>query len=231
MKRFYEEAAAEHLGKSWRVTLDGRTVKTPGARDLLVPFEGLAIALADEWGAQMEEIDPAAMPLTRLANTAIDRTASLRESVIEEVAGYGASDLLCYRVSDPAELVDRQSANWDPLLDWVGKHFSANLSVTTDITPLEQDNEALLAIYSAVARKNDFALTGLHATTGLCGSVVIGLALAETVLPAEKAWQCAILDEMYQAEQWGVDADAEQRWKAMRDEIAAATLFMDLSRD
>jgi chaperone required for assembly of F1-ATPase len=87
------------------------------------------------------------------------------------------------------------------------------------------------AIYSAVARKNDFALTGLHATTGLCGSVVIGLALAETVLPAEKAWQCAILDEMYQAEQWGVDADAEQRWKAMRDEIAAATLFMDLSGD
>ncbi len=231
MKRFYESASCVSDGRGWRVVLDDRPVRTPSGRDLVLPAKALAEAISAEWEAQTGEIAPVGMPLTRLANTALDRTASLRETIIEEIAGYGGSDLLCYRVAEPEDLAVLQREQWDPLLDWVEDAYSAPLSVTVDLAPVEQANGSLLAIYSAVARQNDFVLTGLQAATGLCGSVVLGLALVDGRIDAEAASRCALLEEMHQAERWGADEEIERRWRAIQDELAAAATFMSLSRD
>lgn len=211
------------------VALDGRPVKTPARRTLTLPDEAFASALAAEWNAQGEEVDPPSMRLTRLANTALDRTASLRQQVIDEVAGYAQSDLLCYRADAPAELVALQEQRWQPILDWLAEVHGAPLAVTADIAPLEQEQAALLAVYTTVARHDDFALTGLHTATNLCGSVALGLALACGRIDADEAWACSLLDEHFQAERWGVDAEAKRRWEALRDEIAAAADFLELA--
>lgn len=229
MKRFYEQATVAGSDDAWSVLLDGRSVKTPARQALAVPYRRLAEALAAEWQAQPDEIDPATMPLTRLANTALDRTARLRQQVIEEVASYGQSDLLCYRVGAPEELVERQDREWQPILDWLADIYAAPLAVTTDIAPLEQSNNSLLAIYSAVARQNDFGLTGLHAATMICGSVALGLALLDGRIDAAEAGACAVLDERYQAERWGVDADSEARWVAQDAELSAIENFLSLA--
>ena len=229
MKRFYEQATVAGIDDAWSVLLDGRSVKTPARHALAVPYRRLAEALAAEWQAQPDEIDPATMPLTRLANTALDRTAQLRQQVIEELASYGQSDLLCYRVGAPEELIKRQDREWQPILDWLADIYAAPLAVTTDIAPLEQSNNSLLAIYSAVARQNDFGLTGLHAATMICGSVALGLALLDGRIDAAEAGACAVLDERYQAERWGVDADSEARWAAQDAELSAIEKFLSLA--
>lgn len=226
MKRFYEQAAVAGDDKAWSVVLDGKPVKTPTRQSLTVPYPGLAEALAAEWQAQVDEIDPAKMPLTRLANTALDRTASRRQQVIEDVAFYGESDLLCYRVAAPEELVERQTREWQPILDWLADSYAAPLAVTADIAPLAQSNDSLLAIYSTVARQNDFSLTGLHAATTICGSVALGLALLDHRIDAAEASALALLDERYQSDRWGVDADAESRWAAQDAELSNVERFL-----
>mgnify|MGYP003671398828 CR=1 FL=1 len=230
MKRFYDQAAVAVGDNAWSVVLDGRPVKTPARLSLTVPYSRLAEALAAEWQDQVGEIDPATMPLTRLANTALDRTASRRQQVIEEVAGYGQCDLLCYRAASPDDLVERQAREWQPILDWLADTHAAPLAVTPDIAPLEQKNDPLLAIYSAVARQNDFFLTGLHAATTICGSVALGLALIGRRIDAAEASASALLDERYQADRWGVDVDAEARWAAQDAELATIEKFLSLAQ-
>jgi len=230
MKRFYEQAAVVGGDNAWSVVLDGRTVKTPARKSLTVPYPRLAEALAGEWQAQQDEIDPSTMCLTRLANTALDRTAPHREQVIDEVAAYGQSDLLCYWAAAPDDLVARQVQEWQPILDWLADTYGASLAVTADIAPLEQNNDSLLAIYSAIARQNDFGLTGLHAATTICGSVALGLALVDRRIDAAEASACAVLDERYQTDRWGVDADTEARWAAQSRELAVIGEFLSLSQ-
>jgi chaperone required for assembly of F1-ATPase len=231
VKRFYAAVTAEPGDGDFLVALDGKPVRTPGKRPLRLPTGPMGEAIAAEWRDQGDEIAPQSMPLTRLANSALDRTAPRREQVIEQVAVYAGADLLCYRAEGPAELVERQAAEWQPVLGWLSETHGALLSVTTGIAPVVQQQDALLAILGAVAGFADFRLTGLHAATAAMGSVALGLALAAGRIDAEEAWRAAHLDELYQAGRWGGDEEAESRREALRDDIAAAARFMALSRD
>ncbi len=230
MKRFYSEATAEPDVGGFNVALDGKPVRTPGKRPLRLPTRPMGEAIAAEWRNQGDEIAPASMPFTRLANSAVDRTAPHRAQVIEQVAAYAGADLLCYRAEGPAALVERQSAEWQPVLDWLTEVHGATLSVTTGIAPVAQQQDALLAVHTTVAGFDDFRLTGLHAATAPTGSVALALALAAGRIDAEEAWRTAHLDERFQLGRWGGDQEAERRLDSLRGEIAAAARFMALSQ-
>src|SRR5262249_59474138 len=168
----------------WSILLDARTLQTPARNPLLLPHRALADGIAAEWDAQTEKIVPATMPLMQLAATAIDRTAVQRDQAIEEIVGYAQTDLVCYRAERPPALVARQSATWQPLVDWVTLRFDAPLLVTTGVVPKPQPLAAIAAVRAAVEAFDLFRLTALHSATTACGSAVIGLALAEQRLNA-----------------------------------------------
>jgi len=231
MKRVYREVRVAPAGGGWSILLDDRTLQTPARTPLLLPRRGLAAAIAAEWDAQGDKIVPATMPLMQLAATAIDRTETQCRQVIDEIVGYGATDLVCYRAERPADLVARQSAAWQPLLDWLTLRFDAPLLVTAGVIPRTQPESALAAIRAAVEALDPFRSTALHAATAACGSVVIGLALVERRLDAEGAWQASQLDESFQIEAWGEDAEAAARRAALKRDIEATWRFMELLRD
>ena len=226
MKRVYRQVTIRPAGTGWGVTLDGRPLRTPGRQELVVPSEKLAAAIADEWDKQQGDIRPATMPLFRLAATAIDRTS--RDSVIEEVANYAGTDLLCYRAAQPPALAARQHATWQPLLDWATARYDAALAVTSGVIPTRQTSASLKAFAAAVAGQDDFRLTALHALTAACGSLVIALAVLEGRLDAEAAFAASQLDETFQIEAWGEDAEAAERRRALSADIAAAARFIEL---
>jgi len=228
MKRAYREARVASAEGGWRILLDARILQTPARASLLLPTRGLAEAVAAEWAAQKETIVPASMPLMRLAATAIDRVEPQRDKIIDEVAGYAETDLVCYRAERPADLVARQHAVWQPLVDWATLHFDAPLLIATGVLPRRQPPEVLAAIRRAVAARDTLPLTGLHAATTACGSVVVGLALAEGRLDVEGAWQAAQLDETYQIEQWGEDPEATARRAELRRDLDATSSFLRL---
>lgn len=230
MKRFYGTVDIVGEDGGFAVTLDGKPVRTPARRPLRLPGSGFADAVAAEWRAQQGDIDPTRMPLTRLANTAIDRVADGRIQVIAEVASYGDTDLVCYRAEAPPDLVAAQRAAWQPLVDWAASHHGAPLHVTTGVRPVEQPPSTLRAIEAAVAAFDDFALAALHGVTSSCRSVVIGLALAHGRLDADAAWQHAHVDDIYQAGRWGEDPDLTRRLETARRDIAAAAEVLALCR-
>lgn len=228
MKRVYREVRVAPAGAGWSILLDARTLQTPARTPLLLSQRGLAEAIAAEWDAQTAKIVPATMPLMQLAATAIDRIAPQPEHAVEEVVGYAATDLVCYRADRPADLVERQNACWQPLVDWVTLRFDAPLRVTTGVVPKAQPSAAITAIRSAVESLDPFRLTALQGITTSCGSVVIGLAALERRLDAEAAWQASQLDETYQIEAWGEDAEAAARRAALRRDLAAIYRFIEL---
>jgi chaperone required for assembly of F1-ATPase len=230
-RRFYRAVEVVEAEGGFAIALDGKLVQTPGRARLAVPARPLADAIRAEWDAQGETVEADALRLTRLANTAIDRVPGQRAAVVAEVAGYAGTDLLCYRAEEPAELVARQSAGWQPMLDWFARRFDAALAVTCGVVPVGQSIGALNAVLGAVAALDDFTLTGLHAATTACGSVVLGLGLADARIDADEAWALSLLDESYQAELWGEDAEAAARRARLREDIAAATRFMRLARE
>lgn len=230
MRRVYEQATTRAAEGGWGVALDGRAMRTPGRHDLIVPSENLAAAIAAEWDAQRDEIRPATMPLTRLAATAIDRTSVQREQVIAEVSNYAGTDLVCYRADHPPELAARQHSTWQPLLDWATLRYDAALSVTSGVIPARQSAAALKAFAGAVTALDDFRLTALHTLTAACGSLVIALALLEGRVDATSAFQASQLDETFQIEAWGEDAEAAARRRALAADIEAAARFLDLLR-
>jgi chaperone required for assembly of F1-ATPase len=230
MKRFYEKSGTVPAARGHGVTLDGRLVKTPGKHDLIVPYAALATAVAAEWDAQQEEIRPAAMPLTRLAGTTIDRALVQREAIVRQVAQYAGTDLVCYRAGHPPALAARQQALWQPLLDWAAKRYGAPLVVTAGVIPARQPAASLTAFAAAVAAYDDYVLTALHAATAACGSLVIALALVEGRLDAAEAFAASQLDESFQIETWGEDAEQAERRAALAADIEAAACFMALVR-
>jgi chaperone required for assembly of F1-ATPase len=230
VKRVYTRVEICRVAGSWGVTLDGRALRTPGKSALILPTEPLAAAIAAEWEAQRDDIRAATMPLFRLAATAIDRTAPRRDLVVDEVANYAGTDLVCYRADHPPALAARQQAVWQPLVDWATTRYDAALAVTCGIVPTRQSAAALRAFAAAVAALDDFRLTALHALTGACGSLVIALALLEGRLDAEAAFAASQLDESFQIEAWGEDAEAAQRRQALAADIAAAARFIALLR-
>jgi chaperone required for assembly of F1-ATPase len=228
MRRVYKDVAIRSVDGGWGLALDGRPMRTPGRNALVLPNEALALAIAAEWDAQREEIRPATMPVFRLAATAIDRTVPQRDLVVSETANYAGTDLVCYRADHPPALAARQQAVWQPLIDWANLRYETMLAVTSGIVPTRQPLATLQAFTAIVATQDEFRLTALHALTAACGSLIIALALFEGRLDAAAAFDASQLDESFQIERWGEDAEAAARRQALAADIAAAARFIAL---
>lgn len=210
MKRRYKTAGTAPAGEGFHITLDGKPVRTPAQAPMVVPNRDLAAAIAAEWQAQGDTIDPNRMGLMKLACTALDRIGPQRAAVEAELMRYAGTDLLCYRATGPAALVARQHKAWQPLLDWAATEFDVPLKVTAGVMPVEQDELALQALGRAVAPLDDLRVMVLHTATALTGSLVIGLALIHGRIDTAAAWDTSRIDAEFQIEQWGTDAEAEQ---------------------
>jgi chaperone required for assembly of F1-ATPase len=228
MKRFYTSASARAAGDGFEILLDGRPVKTPARAPLIVPSERLAAAAAAEWNGQGETIDPRSMPLTGLANAAIDRVAPDPGAFARSLELYGESDLLCYRAEHPEALKTRQAQMWDPLLAWARRRFDVDFEIVEGVVHRPQPEMTLRQFGQAVAVHSPFELAGLAPLVTIGGSLIIALALAEDAIGLETAWAAASLDEAWQLEQWGSDAEAEQVLAARREDFAAGHLFLTL---
>ena len=230
-KRFWTDVTVTGGGAGYGIALDGREVRTPSKASLIVPTHALAAAIAAEWAAVEEKIDPRAMPMTRSANAAIDKVAHQHDEVATMIAAYGETDLLCYRAASPQELVLRQSEEWDPLLDWAAAHLGVRLKPVTGIMPKPQDPVALARLQALVHAHGSFALTGLHDLVALSGSLIIGLAAAQDARPIRELWQVSRLDEAWQAELWGADEDAEAMAAIKRAAFVHARRFYKAAID
>jgi chaperone required for assembly of F1-ATPase len=230
MKRFYKDVAASAspgIDGGYVVLLDGKPAKTPKRAMLTLPNLALAEAIAEEWRGQGNTIDPQEMPLTRLAFAALDVVTPERDRVAGEVLKYAQTDLLSYRAENPPELVARQARVWDPLLDWAAETYGARLNVGSGIRHVPQTPEAIAELGAAVARYDEFELAALHTATTITGSLILALALAEE-MSAEEAFAAATLDETFQSEKWGRDAEAEKRRQRLLAELTAAETFLRL---
>ncbi len=228
-KRFYAEAAVVAAADGFGVALDGRPLKTPKRRALRVPTRALADAIAAEWQAQENEIDPARMPMTQLANTVLDGVAETVEAVAESFCGFAAADLLCYRVEYPEGLAAAQAEAWQPHLDWAEAELGARLRVTHGILAVEQPEESLAAIRAACLAHDAWRLAALHALAGLYGSAVLALAVVAGRVDARAAFAASRVDETHQASVWGEDAEAARRAEALAIEAEAAARFAELA--
>jgi len=230
LKRFYKAVAVEPSGAEYVVCLDGRPVKTPGHAVMILPTSALAEAVAGEWAAQAKQIDLAAMPLTILAWAAIDRIRSNRAQAIADAAVYGGHDLVCYRTEGPEDLVARQRAAWQPLLDWAARDLDAPLASTAGIVSVAQPEAAQVALRRAIEAKNDFELVALGAAVKATGSLVISLALCAGRIDVATAHAAAHIDEAYQMERWGEDVDTARRHAGVRGDLEAVARLIDLLR-
>lgn len=229
-KRFWTTASPQPEAGGFGVSLDGRPLKTPAGATLVVPTEALAAAIAEEWNAIDGEIRPDRLPLTRAANSAIDRIAPNPGPVIDAIAEYGGTDLLCYRSLEPQALADRQAAAWDPWLAWAARELHAPLIAVTGITHEAQHAASLAKLHAAVAANDPFALAGLYGLVTLSGSLILGLAVRQGALAPETAWETARVDETWQAEQWGSDAEAEAAAAVAREDFLASARLLSLLR-
>jgi chaperone required for assembly of F1-ATPase len=230
MKRFYKNATVEMGDDRFRVLLDGKPVRTPGGNLLAVPAGALAEAIAKEWEAQGDEIVPTSMPMLRLANTALDGIPQNQEAVIEAILRFGGHELLCYRADDVV-LAARQASLWSPLLDWAAARFGVTLQVGTGVVHVEQPPEALAKLRAALAAYDDCALAALHVMASITGSLILALAMAEGRIEAGEGFRLSRIDEDYQAEKWGQDAEAESRARGLAQELETAAAFLAASRD
>lgn len=230
MKRFWKAVTVIAEAGGHAIALDGRPVRTPGRLPLALPNAALAEAVADEWRAVGDEIDPRAMPLTGLANAAIERIPVDFEAFADGLAAYAESDLLCYRAEGPESLVARQAAAWDPLLDWASTAYGVRFVVTTGIIHRPQPGETLARLRAAVRGYGPFKLAALSPIVTISGSLIAGLALAERAAAPEAIWLAAELDEDWQAEQWGEDELAIPARHAPRRDFEAGVRLFDLLR-
>jgi chaperone required for assembly of F1-ATPase len=221
-KRFYKDVTVGETEQGgFTVLLDGKTMRTPAKSVLTVPTRALAQLLRDEWDAQVEVVDPTIMPVSRHINTAIDGIASDPQAVFEDILRFSSSDLLCYRAGEPQALVERQSDQWDPIIDWAANTLGARFILVEGVMHQDQPREAIAA-FAVTLRKYDtpIELAALHTMTTLTGSALLALALAEGERSLEEIWALAHLDENWTAEQWGEDEDAQirtaKRFVAMR---------------
>jgi chaperone required for assembly of F1-ATPase len=229
-KRFYERAhVAESDGGGAQILLDGKPVKTPARNALAAPTRALADAIAAEWDAQKDVIDPASMPLTRLANSAIDAVSNAAVPVADEVAEYLGTDLLCYRADAPAGLIDKQSVAWDPVLAWAREQFGARFALAQGVVHVPQPREAIAAVRAAIPG-DPWRLAAVSSITTLTGSALLALALAHDALDARTAWAAAHVDEDWQVSQWGKDDLALERRAFREAEFRAAVTVLRLTR-
>jgi len=227
MKRFWKTVV---IDDQRGIRLDDRPVRTPGRVALALPTDALAQGVADEWRAigEGEEIDPRAMPLTGLSNAAIDRVGADPALFAAGLAQYGESDLLCYRADSPDDLVARQAAAWDPLLDWARTRYDVHIEVATGILHRAQPDQTLARLSDAIAARDAFELAALSPIVTIGGSLIVALALAERAATAEQLWDAITLDEEYQAERWGRDPLAEAGIAARRRDFGAGVRMLEL---
>lgn len=229
-KRFYKQVTVDEQPDGFAIHLDGRSVRTPKKRSLIVPTRALAEAIAAEWAAQVDKIDPATMPLSKLAITTIDGVAENVEEVRGEIVRFAGSDLLCYRAEAPAALADLQAKVWDPTLRWIEKETGERFLLAEGVMPVTQTAAALSAFARIVAPFGAFALASLHVMTTLTGSAFLALAVALGRMPVADAWAAAHLDEDWQIARWGIDVEAADRRERRWQEMQAAARFLELLR-
>jgi len=229
MKRFYKVAEAVAEADGWAIRLDGRAVKTPARAPLAVPGEALAQAILAEWESQGETIDPASMPMTGFANATIDQVLPASVDFRAQIAAYGASDLLCYRVAEPPELVARQAASWDPLLDWARVRFDVSFAITSGIMPVDQPAATRARLCAVVDSLDPWLLAGAATLTQIGGTLVGTLAHLEGEIAAEDLFDVVSLDERWQAEKWGEDAQAAAHLAARRIDFLGAARYCALA--
>lgn len=229
-RKFWKSVTTESVDGGFSILLDGRSVKTPAKSALIVPTQAMATEMAREWDAQGDIIDPATMPITRAANSAIDKIVPQFDEVADIIAAYGDSDLLCYRAAEPRELTQRQAAAWDPLLHWAETALNAPLLPITGVMHQPQPAASLQALQGQVTAMSPFELAGLHDLVAMSGSLVIGLAAAANHMAVSDLWALSRIDEDWQIEQWGVDEEAAELAERKRGEFIAAHHFLTLSR-
>lgn len=229
-KRFWENAGFEAVEGGFAIQLDGRALKTPAKTLVVVPTQALAEAIVAEWQAQVEKIDPMTMPLTRAANSALDKVALQHAEVADMLADYGGTDLLCYRADSPAALALRQADLWDPLLDWAAEQFGARLAPVAGVMFAAQDQSALDKLRIRVHQLNNFEMAAFHDLVSLSGSLIIGLAAEQDARPIETLWDLSRVDERWQEEQWGEDEEATALANIKRAAFLQAHRFLTLSR-
>jgi chaperone required for assembly of F1-ATPase len=228
--RFYKTVSVDSDAGRFRLLLDGKPVRTPAKKQLVLPVRALAEAIAAEWESQKVRIDPATMPLTRLANSAIDGVMGREAEVQADIARYAGSDLICYRAEAPPELVRRQAQAWDPVLAWARDALSASFHVARGIMPVSQPAPAAHGVAQAMRAPGAFELAALHVMTTLTGSALLALAHASGRLTVDDAWAAAHIDEDWQISQWGVDAEAKARRDQRWAEMQAASRLLALLR-
>jgi chaperone required for assembly of F1-ATPase len=225
-KRFYKEAGVAEAEGGYAITLDGKPIRTPSSRQVVIPARALADAVAAEWAAQGEAIDPVTMPLTRIANSVVEGVIDRVELVAEDLAKYLETDLLFYRAGHPEELVAREAAHWDPVLFWAAEALGAHFILSEGIMHVKQPDEALQAARAALPA-DAWSVAALHMVTTLTGSALLALALAHGVRDAGQVWAAAHVDEDWNADQWGVDEEAAaRRVTRLRDFEAAVAVLM-----
>jgi chaperone required for assembly of F1-ATPase len=229
-RRFWTETSVRPEAGGFAVLLDARPVRTPLKAPLILPTEALARAVAAEWQAQAGIVDPATMPCTRAANSAIDSVSRQFADVAGMLSAYGASDLLCYRADGPPDLAARQAEGWDPLLDWAAAALRAPLLTTTGIMPVDQPPASLAALSAAVDGLSAFQLAAFHDLVALSGSLVLALAVTRGRLTADEAWSLSRIDEDWQIEEWGSDAEAAETAARKRADFLQADRFFALCR-
>ncbi len=228
MKRFYREVATACAADGWTVTLDTKPIRSPGQTRLMVPTAALAEGIAAEWAAQGDTLRPVTMPLTGFAYAATDRVAPDVPAFAAGLAAFAETELLCYRAEGPPVLVTRQAAEWDPLLAWARHRYDIDFIVTTSIVHTAQPPATLARIAAAFTAFDTFRLAALHPVVTICGSAVIGLAVAERRLDAAAAWTAGQLDELWQAEQWGTDPLAEAAQADRQAALKTAVRLLEL---
>lgn len=218
VSRFWTEVSVEAVQGGWAVRLDGRTPKTPQKAPLVLPSRASAELVGAEWAAQGEFLDPSTMPATRLASTAIDRVSQAREPVAEEIASYAGSDVVCYLAEHPTKLVERQTQAWTPWRDWAARSLDVHLEAVSGLSHIAQPPASLEKVRAHALGLDDFRLTGLAAATPLFGSAVLALAVEQGALSGAEAFALSRIDESFQEDQWGVDAEAQERTQSRLDE-------------
>ncbi len=229
MKRFYKQVAVAAEGTEFQVTLDSRPLRTPNKAAMALPNQALADAVAEEWAAQEDEIEPATMPLTRLSNSAIDLAETHRQHLIRTLADFVNADLICYRTDGPADLRALQDRHWQPVADWFERRFGIALTVTDSLLHVDQDREAEARLHDHVAAQSKFALTALHEMATITKSISLALALADEYMELDAIWRAARVDEDHQTAIWGEDGEEAVRVAGLRRDLAQAARFHRLA--
>jgi chaperone required for assembly of F1-ATPase len=226
----YQEVRTQEIAPGkWQIFLDEKPIKTPAGNPVIVPTRGLADAIAGEWRSEGDKMRRERMGLARLANTAIDRVSENRALAVAELLKFAGGDLLCFRASGPTQLAERQSAVWDPLMEWAGKRYGISLETRCDIAPLTLRSGDVAALNSLLLQVDEFSLAGLVAAANILGSVILALALREGRVDAAQTLEAADLDSRYQAEIWGEDSELTSRNANRLKDVSVIAQFLGLT--